>query len=227
MIMKIIWYGHSNFKIEAQGLTLLIDPFFTGNPTSPIDYTDIKKADIVLLTHDHADHVGDSVGICKATGAKLVGVFDTINLLAEQGLDQDRCVGMNIGGTVEMDGLKIKMVQAMHSTASGAATGYIITFEDGYCIYHSGDTGIFSSMELFARFHDIDLALLPIGGHFTMDPMQAAYACKLLSCQNVVGMHWGTFPILEQNTDRFAKYLMEASPGTKLINLTPGEPYTL
>ncbi len=225
--MKLTWYGHSNFKIEAQGQTMLIDPFFTGNPTSPIDYTDIKKADMVLLTHDHRDHVGDSIEICKATGAKLIGVFDTINILAQQGIEQDKCLGMNIGGTIEVGGVKIKMVQAMHSTASGAATGFIMTFESGYCIYHSGDTGIFSSMELFARFHDIDLAILPIGGHFTMDPMQAAHACKLLSCANVAAMHWGTFPILEQNTERFAKFLGEAAPDTKLINLTPGEPYKL
>jgi L-ascorbate metabolism protein UlaG (beta-lactamase superfamily) len=115
------------------------------------------------------------------------------------------------------------MVQAFHSSATGCPVGYILTLNDGYCIYHAGDTGIFSSMELFGRLYSIDLALLPIGGVFTMDPPQAALACSLLQCKNVLPMHWGSFPVLEQNTDRFARELKEKGAPTRLIRLDPGQ----
>ncbi|MDD4953162.1 MAG: metal-dependent hydrolase [Desulfovibrionaceae bacterium] len=220
--MELTWYGHSNFKLASAGKTVLIDPFFEGNPTAPITAAQVGRVDAVCVTHDHADHVGQAVDICKAQGAKLVGVFDTVNQLMSKGLPQKLGLGMNVGGTIDIDGLKVKMVQAMHSTASGVATGYILTFPDGFCAYHAGDTGLFSSMELFGKFHDIDLALLPIGGWFTMDPKQAAYACKLLGCRMVAAMHWGTFPILEQNTDSFRDFLENLAPDTRLVTLEPG-----
>lgn len=221
--MQLTWYGHSNFRFEHEGIAFAIDPFFLGNPTAGVGCEAVGKVDAVLLTHDHADHVGQALEICRNTGAPLVGVFDTLRELISQGLPESQAIGMNIGGTVDVAGAKIHMVQAMHSSASGVATGFIVTFPDGFCLYHAGDTGIFSSMQLFSAFHDIDLALLPIGGHFTMDPRQAAYACKLLGCRKVVPMHWGTFPILEQNTDDFARQLQSTAPDTQLLQIAPGQ----
>lgn len=222
--MKLTWFGHSNFRIEASGATILIDPFFEGNPRAPIKHTDIKHADVVLVTHDHGDHTGQAVQIARRTKATLVSVFDTANSLVEQGLPGGQSAGMNIGGTVELSGVKIKMVQAVHSSATGTCAGYILTFPDGFCLYHSGDTGLFASMELFGRFHDITLALLPIDGRFNMDAKQAAYACKLLGCKMVAPMHWGTFPVLAQSTDSFAEFLAEIAPDTRLLQLAIGAP---
>ncbi|MGE4504127.1 MAG: metal-dependent hydrolase [Desulfovibrionaceae bacterium] len=222
--MQITWFGHSNFRIDFDGKSLFIDPFFEGNPSAPIGYDKAGRADLVLVTHDHGDHVGQAVELAREGGAPLVGVFDTVQKLAGLGLPAEFGVGMNIGGTVEQLGIRIKMVQAMHSSASGAATGYILTFPSGFTLYHAGDTGLFQSMALFAEFHDIDLALLPVGGWFTMDPEQAAYACKLLRCKRTIPMHWGTFPILEQNTDGYAAALQKHAPGTELLVLEPGKP---
>lgn len=225
--MQLTWYGHSNFRLEQGGAAFLIDPFFEGNPTAPVSYDAVGRLDAVLLTHDHPDHVGQAVSICQETGAPLVGVFDTVNSLIDQGLPAAQAVGMNIGGTVAVAGVNISMVQAMHSSRTGMATGFIITFPDGYCVYHAGDTGLFASMQLFSVFHDIHLALLPIGGHFTMGPRQAAYACKMLGCSKVVPMHWGTFPILEQGTEEFAKQLRHAAPDTELLAVAPGKTVTV
>lgn len=225
--MEITWFGHSNFKIDFNGQVMLIDPFFEGNPNAPLHAADLKRVDLVLITHDHGDHVGQAVEICSRTGAPLVGVFDTVQHLIEEGLPGSQGIGMNIGGTIEQLGVKVSMVQAVHSTNTGAATGYILTFPDGYCLYHAGDTALFKSMELFPVFHDIDLALLPVGGWFTMDPAQAAYACKLLRCKAATPMHWGTFPILEQGTDNFARELKTHAPQTQLKVLELGKPTAL
>lgn len=216
------WHGHSNFMVESNDKTILIDPFFEGNPTSDIASTEITKVDYILVTHDHGDHVGQAVEIAKKTGAAIVSIFDTAQTFAEQGVDQEKLIGMNIGGTVELDGLKVKMVQAMHSSETGSPTGFIITCADNFCFYFAGDTGLFSSMELFGKFHNIDLALLPMGGWFTMDSKEAAYACKLLGCKNVIPMHFSTFELLEQNTKNFEKYLDRFSPDTRMIELAPG-----
>ncbi|MGE4293951.1 MAG: metal-dependent hydrolase [Desulfovibrio sp.] len=221
--MQLTWYGHSNFRFEQDGVTLLVDPFFDGNPKATIKHDAVGRLDAVLLTHDHGDHVGQAVEICTAQRIPLVGVYDTLNSLIAKGLPPELTVGMNIGGTVTVAGTRIHMVQAMHSSATGAATGFIITFPNGFCAYHSGDTGLFASMQLFSVFHEIHLALLPIGGHFTMDPRQAAYACKMLGCRKVVPMHWGTFPILEQGTDDFAAQLKNTAPDTQLLHIAPGE----
>ena len=222
--MRLTWYGHSNFRLEADGITLLVDPFFEGNPTAPCGWECLAKVDAVLITHDHGDHVGQAAEICKATDALLVCLFDTVPKMKGLGVAADKIVGMNLGGTVDVHGVHVKMVQAMHSSATGAPAGYIMTFPGGYCAYHSGDTALFSDMKLFRRFFDIDLALVPIGGWFTMDALEAAVACSFLGCKCVAPMHWGTFPVLAQNTDAFAAALREHAPATALVQLTLGEP---
>lgn len=226
----LTWYGHANFRIDAGGATLLVDPFFDGSPTAPMSGADIAACDAVLVTHDHGDHVGSAVDICVRTGAQLVAVVGTAGKLQQAGVPAAQIVGgvgMNIGGTVRVAGVNVTMTQAFHSSDSGAPTGYILGLPGGKTVYHAGDTGIFSSMELFGQLYDIDYALLPIGGHFTMDARQAALACALLDCAHVVPMHWGTFPVLEGNTEAFAAALAEFAPGTTLCTPAIGTPMEL
>lgn len=214
----LIWHGHSNFELHArsdEGVSVVfIDPFFEGNPSAGPSRV-ISRADLVLVTHDHHDHVGAAVGICVSTGAQLVAMVETAARLQEAGVPASQIAnghGINIGGSIDLAGLSVTMTQATHSSATGVAAGYILRLADGFTIYHAGDTGIFAGMELWGRLYDIDLALLPIGGRYTMDPPQAAEACRLLGCKAVTPMHWGTFPVLEQNTERFQAELTQRAP---------------
>lgn len=225
--MEITWFGHANFRIKTGDTTMFIDPFFVGNPSSPTSYKEIDACDLIYITHDHTDHVGQALELAIKHDAEVIAIFDTIQNLISQGLPSHLGVPMNIGGTIERRGIASKMVQAMHSAVTGAAAGFIFTLPDGTCIYNSGDTGLFGDMELFGTFHDIDIAMLPIGGRFTMDPQQAAYACKLLKCKKVIPQHWGTWSILGQNTEAMAEQLTLLAPDTKMVELEIGKPTTL
>lgn len=227
---QLIWHGHSNFEIITPGLNILIDPWFQGNPSVKTGSDSVTSADLILVTHDHDDHLGDAVEICKNTGASLGAIVEVAAKCNSMGVDQDKILngmGFNIGGTIEFKGIKITMTQAEHSCDQGSCAGFIITLENGQCLYHAGDTGIFSSMELWGELFDIHLAMLPTGGIFTMDSRQAALACKLLKCKKAVAMHWGTFPVLEQDTDEFKKELSSLCPDTELISMKPGEKVSL
>ena len=222
----LTWHGHSNFQLTTPECTILIDPWFEGNPSACVGSDVCTQVDLVLITHDHDDHTGQAVDICKRTGAHVGAVVETAGKLAQSGIPGEQIIngiGFNIGGTVEFKDVQVTMVQAFHSSNTGCPVGYIITLDNGYCLYHAGDTGIFSSMELFGRLYSIDLALLPLGGVFTMDPPQAALACSLLGCTNVLPMHWGSFPVLEQNTERFGRELANLGAATRLISLEPGQ----
>jgi len=222
--MEITWFGHANFRIKTGDTTILIDPFFVGNPASLTTYQEIEECDLILVTHDHTDHVGQTLELAIKHDAEVIAIFDTIQSLISMGLPEHLGVPMNIGGTVNRQGVSAKMVQAMHSTVTGTAAGFILTLHDGTCIYNSGDTGLFGDMELFGQFHDIDIAMLPIGGRFTMDAQQAAYACKLLKCKKVIPQHWGTWSILGQNTESMAEQLALLAPDTEMIELEVDEP---
>ena len=227
---ELTWNGHSNFTLKTNGLTFLIDPFFDGNPAAAMAAKDITKVDYVLVTHDHADHIGQALDICKATGAKLLAIVETCRKLNAQGLPSEQIingVGMNIGGTMALGNVRVTMTQAMHSSESGLPVGYILTLEDGYTLYHAGDTGIFATMKIYGKLFSIDMALLPIGGTFTMDARQAAVACKLLRCAKVLPMHWGTFPALAQNTDAFAQELKKLDVDAVMVHCKPGETVVL
>ena len=224
----LTWLGHSAFKIEAGGASVVIDPFFA--PKWGMSAKDAGKPDMVLVTHDHSDHVGEAVEICKQSGAKLGCIVGTAAKLVENGLPQEQVlngIGFNIGGTMSWKGISATMAQAFHSSDSGAPAGYVIRMPDGLVLYHAGDTGIFSSMAELGSIYGIRCALLPIGGVFTMDATQAANACKLLGCELVAPMHWGTFPMLAQSTDEFKARLAEIAPACHCLDLAPGKPCDL
>ena len=232
MAQKIIkWLGHAGFQITSEkGTIIVIDPWLTDNPLASCKAEDITKADFVLVTHDHFDHVADAARIVKATGATLVGMPETVGRLKDdEGVPDSQIVfgtGMNIGGTVSSDGIEITMTQAFHSSQTGSPAGYIIKLEDGYTVYHAGDTGIFSSMKLLGDLFKIDLALLPIGGVFTMDPKQASVAAKLLEAKTVIPMHYKTFPILEQDASSFVKTMGKEASDIQVVTLDPGQEHT-
>jgi L-ascorbate metabolism protein UlaG (beta-lactamase superfamily) len=229
MAQKLIkWLGHAGFQITSEsGTVIVIDPWLTDNPLAPCKAEDITKADLVLVTHDHFDHVADAASIVKATGATLMGMPETVGRLkAEEGVPDSQIVfgmGMNIGGTATFNGIEVTMTQAFHSSQTGNPAGYIIKLEDGFTVYHAGDTGIFSSMKLLGDLFKIDLALLPIGGVFTMDPKQASVAANLLKAKAVIPMHYKTFPILEQDASSFAEIMGKEASHIQVVILDPGQ----
>jgi L-ascorbate metabolism protein UlaG (beta-lactamase superfamily) len=230
---SIKWLSHSFFRVEtSKGKVIFIDPWITNNPLCPVKLEDINKADLVLVTHDHFDHSANVADIANKTGATVVGCPETVGKLKTgQGLPEGQVVfwgiGMNIGGTARVGDISITMTQAFHSSETGVPTGYIVKLEDGTTIYHAGDTGIFSSMKLLGELYNIDIALLPIGSCFTMDPVQAAHAVKLIKPKKVIPMHYRTFPILEQDASRFVSLAKEKTPEVEIIVLAPGEAYEL
>lgn len=233
MANSIKWLGHSGFMItSAQGKVIFIDPWIVGNPTCPISLDDITQGSIVLVTHDHFDHVGNAVDIAIKTGAQVVGQPETVGrMTSEMGLPVGNVInfgmGMNIGGTVIVDGIAITMTQAFHSSLTGSNTGFIIKLENGFTIYHAGDTGIFEGMGLLGELYGIHLALLPIGSVFTMDPYQAAKALSLLKPKKAVPMHYKTFPILEQSADRFVELAKKEAASVEVIVMEPGQEINL
>lgn len=219
---KITWLGHAAFKIEVANRTVLVDPWLDENPTASIKSSEIKQADIVYVTHDHADHLGDAFSICKRTNATFVSVIDLAAYAEEQ--DVKKIFGLNIGGSMEIDSVRLTMVQAFHTAVRGAPTGVIVEGE-GKAVYHAGDTGLFGDMRLFGEIYKLDLALLPIGGYYTMDAKQAAEATKLLNPKAVIPMHYKTFPVIAQSADEFAKIVKEKTPKVRVVALKPGESY--
>lgn len=220
----LTWYGHSAFKIEADGASVLIDPYFA--PKWGCKAADAGSPDMVLVTHDHSDHVGEAVEICKKSGAMLGCIVGTAAKLVQEGLPEAQVlngIGYNIGGTMTYKGIAATMTQAFHSSDSGAPTGFVIHMPDHLVLYHAGDTGIFNTMAELGQLYKIHVALLPIGGVFTMDALQAANACKLIGCEMVVPMHWGTFPMLAQSTAEFKRLLAEISPACRCLDIKPNE----
>jgi len=221
---KIRWLGHSGFEIELANKILLIDPWLTGNPLAAVTASDIKKADVVCVTHDHGDHLGDAIEICKRTGATFVGIYE-LGVFAEESGVKD-VVGINIGGTVDVKGTRITMVQAFHSSTRGAPTGFVMKAE-GKTIYHAGDTGLFGDMKLIGEIHRPDVALIPIGDYYTMGSKEAAEAVKLIKPAVVIPMHYQTLPVLSPSAEDFIKFVKEKAPEVKVVALKPGEAYQL
>ncbi len=242
--LTLQWFGQSAFKITTPGgKVILIDPFITKNPKTPEDLKDLGKlgkVDLILLTHGHGDHIGDTVAIAKATGAKVALNADMGHTFATLGwLPYEQLIRFNKSGPITPlgPGITVTMVHAEHSSEvvstepqtkaktvhpGGEPAGYIVELENGFKLYHAGDTGVFSDMAFIGGFYAPDLALLPIGGHFTMDPRHAAYAVReLLKTPTVIPIHYATFPPLKGTPEQFISALGDAP--TKVIVMDPGE----
>ncbi|ODS34764.1 MAG: hydrolase [Candidatus Scalindua rubra] len=214
-MVKVTFLGHSAVCIEGLK-TIYIDPFLNENPVAEISLDQINTADIVVVTHNHADHIGDAYEICKRTGAVLVGIHEIAVDAENAGIQAE---GMNIGGTINIESVIINMVNAEHSSLSGHATGVVIEIED-VTIYHTGDTGLFGDMCIIGEFFDIDLALLPIGDRYTMGIRSAVKAVEYLKPKKVIPIHYNTFPIIQADPNEF-KSLVENM--AEVLILKPGE----
>ncbi|MCK5552463.1 MAG: metal-dependent hydrolase, partial [Deltaproteobacteria bacterium] len=180
-------------------------------------------------THGHGDHVGDSVDIAKKTGAKIIAMPEITQYMSNRGLTD--LVGMNKGGTFTSEGIHMTMVHALHNSSiregnqviyGGDSVGFVVRFENGFSVYHAGDTDVFMDMKIIGDLYKPQVALLPIGSHYTMGPEGAVYACKLIRPKYVISMHFSTFPVLTGTPEAFGK-LMKEVPETKVIALKPGE----
>lgn len=226
MVLKITWYGQSAFGLEADGKMVLIDPFLSGNPAHQTDPASVNP-DTIILTHAHNDHVGDTVAIAKRTGATVIATYELANFLASQGVDNS--VGGNHGGTVAFNGGTTKFTPAWHTSsyshegevvAPGLPAGHVVRF-GGKTVYFAGDTGLFLDMQLIAD-EELDVAILPIGDHFTMGPKDAVKAAKMLRAGTVIPCHYNTFPPIEQDPEAFRSEVEAATASTVLV-LEPGE----
>lgn len=221
--MEISYHGHSIVKIKTNGYTILIDPFITGNPKTDLKAEE-EKPDVILLTHGHNDHVGDTIEIARKHNSKIVALNELAVYMQKIGLDAHP---MGVGGAYEFPFGKVKYTLAFHGSVyeteneviNAGNPGGILFFAEGLTIYHAGDTALFSDMKLIGDRHPIDVAFLPIGDNFTMGPEDAAYAVELLRPKIVVPIHYNTFPIIEQDPEKFAKLVTNSD----VQILQPGE----
>ena len=214
--MKLTRIGHACVLLEGSK-NVLIDPFIADNPSSKHTLEDIPRVDYILVTHDHFDHFGtDAIEIAKRDGSNIIAIHE-ITLKPEIIDNNLESVGMNIGGTYSKGGIDIALTNAVHSSIDGDPAGVVLTM-DGFRIYHAGDTDLFSDMSLIPDLHgDIDVALLPIGGHYTMDEAGAAKAASWIKPKLVIPIHYDTFPAIEADTERFVKLCADLDIDTNIV----------
>jgi L-ascorbate metabolism protein UlaG (beta-lactamase superfamily) len=225
---RITWLGHATVLVQTpSGTNILIDPYIKQNPKYPKDFVLPEKIHFILLTHGHSDHIADVVPVAAQHGSTVVAVFELATYVAGKGVAQT--IGMNLGGTVQLNEVAATMVEAKHSAGAqdesgthyvGVAAGYVLTIADGPVLYHAGDTAVFGDMKLIQELYRPQVAMLPIGGHFTMGPREAALAVHLLAPKVVLPLHFGTFPPLKGTPQQLAT-LIEA--GIQVVPWSPGE----
>jgi L-ascorbate metabolism protein UlaG (beta-lactamase superfamily) len=220
--MQLRYLGHSAVELSEDETTVLVDPFLTGNPKAAVS-ADELDATTILLTHGHADHIGDTVAIAKRTGATVVAIVELANEIGAEGVDVR---DPNLGGTETFEWGSAKLVPAWHTGTSPKGTvhtpaGLLIDFK-GTTVYHVGDTCLFSDLQLVGRGREIDVALVPIGGHYTMDRHDAVEAARLIGAKTVVPVHYDTFPPIETDAQAF-KADVEAQTSSQVVVLAPGE----
>ena len=226
--LAITWYGHSTFLVRTPGgVRVLFDPWFGGNPACPPALKKPPHADLILVSHGHADHTGDVVAAARDSEAAVVAGFELCEWLGRKGLQ--RLEPMNVGGSLELRGLRITMTDARHSSSFddngivylGEPAGFVVRLENGQTIYFAGDTALFSDMKLIGELYKPDIGFLPIGDRFTMGPDTAATAAKWLGVRQVVPMHWGTFPLLTGTPEILKQHL--TGTGIEVLELEPGQ----
>lgn len=217
--MKFTFYGHACFQIQTEESKLLFDPFLTGNENAVIT-PDKVECDHLLISHAHADHFGDAVPIAERTGAKVIAIPEIIRSLPNAITNVNP---MNIGGTYEGPFGQVKMVQAVHSSgiAGGVPIGFIILFNEGKTLYFGGDTGLFGDMKLYGDLYNIDYAVLPIGGNYTLDPEQALIAAKFLRAKTIIPIHYNTWDVIQQDPEKLKK--AGEKEGIEVRIIQPGE----
>jgi L-ascorbate metabolism protein UlaG (beta-lactamase superfamily) len=209
---RITWLGHATVLVQtARGTNVLIDPFIAQNPKYPKGFELPEKIQYILLTHGHGDHMSDAVPVATKHGSTVVAIYELAAYVGEKGVVNT--IGINIGGTLQLEDVAATMVEAKHSAAAqdehgthyvGVATGFVMSIADGPVLYHAGDTTVFGDMKLIAELYRPEVAMLPIGGHYTMGPKEAALATRLLAPKMVLPIHFGTFPPLKGTPEELA-----------------------
>ncbi len=217
---KITWLGHACFTIE-DGIRIIIDPWINGNPACPVKLKDVPKVDHILITHDHRDHLGDAFELAKRDHAKIIGIYELADYARKQGVKQT--IGANIGSWFKVDNVKYLLTPALHTSNIGSPVGFMIELPNGLVIYHAGDTGLFAELLFIRELHKIDVALLPIGGYYTMGPIEATKAVQILGPRIVIPMHYNTFPLIKQDPYEFKKLISQIRPDVEVKIMKPGE----
>jgi L-ascorbate metabolism protein UlaG (beta-lactamase superfamily) len=227
----LTWLGHAAFRVDtAAGKRIYIDPFLNGNPTCPENEQTPERVDVIALTHGHGDHVGDTVELAKQHDCTVVALVELSGWLGKQGVDETKLPAPNKGGTVDVAGVKLTLTNAFHSgsapdgTYGGEPSGIVLETENGTTFYFAGDTCVFGDMQLIGRIYEPDVAILPIGDHYTMGPREAAVAVELIGAKRCVPCHWGTFPVLTGTPDELEKL---APSGVTIERVAPGESVTV
>ena len=226
MGVPLTWLGHATFRLDSPGgKRIYVDPWLTGNPKCPESEQQPERVDLIALTHGHGDHVGDTVRLWNEFKPPVIALVELRKWLEGQGVESSSPQNPNKGGTVDVDGVKLTFTDANHSSSVGDGTyagepaGIVLELEDGFKLYFAGDTNVFGDMALIRRIYAPDVAVLPIGGHFTMAPPEAAVALELLGVKRCVPCHYGTFPLLACTPEELAKL----APDVELITPEPGE----
>jgi L-ascorbate metabolism protein UlaG (beta-lactamase superfamily) len=224
----ITWLGHATVLVStARGTNILFDPFIVHNPKYPKDFVLPAKIDYILLTHGHGDHISDVVPVAAGHGSTVVAIYELAAYVARKGVTNT--IGMNLGGTVQLGDVAATMVDAKHSSGAedelgthytGVAAGFVLTVAQGPVLYHAGDTAVFGDMKLISELYRPEVAMLPIGGHYTMDPKEAALAVQLLAPRLVLPLHFGTFPPLTGTPEQLAALV---DNNVQVARWTPGE----
>jgi len=229
---RITWLGHATVLVQTgAGTNILIDPFIQHNPKYPKDFELPAKIHFILLTHGHGDHISDVVPVAHKHGSTVVAIFELADYVAGKGVQET--IGMNMGGTVQLDDVAATMVDAKHSSGAqdekgthyvGVATGFVLTIAGGPVLYHAGDTTVFSDMALIRELYRPRVAMLPIGGYYSMGPKEAALAARFLEPEVILPIHFGTFPPLTGTPEELAALV---SSGVQVVKWRPGDEYSV